>query len=72
MAGVTTSAGRLAEHLVRIEVGHLVSSSSMVSRAYLSDGCFGVVVDDGEGGPWLVSALSFLAPDPDELRVRAA
>lgn len=62
----------LAETLVRVEVGHLVSSSSMVSRAYLGDQCFGVVVEGGEASYWLVSALSVLAPDPNDLRVRAA
>lgn len=65
------TAAALAEHLVQVEVGHLVSSSSMVSRAYLTDGCVGVVVDAGERGLWLASALSGLAPDPDGLRVRA-
>ena len=66
-----TSAAALAEHLVRVEVGHLVSSGSMVSRAYLVDGCAGVVVDAGARGLWLVSVLRALAPDPEGLRVRA-
>lgn len=65
------TAAALAEHLVQVEVGHLVSSASMVSRAYLTDSCVGVVVGAGERGFWLVSAGSVLAPDPDELRVRA-
>ena len=72
MAGRSGSASALAEVLVRIEVAHLVSSSSMVSRAYLVDNCLGVVVDAGESGYWLASALTSLAPDPDGLRVRAA
>lgn len=66
------SAAALAEHLARVEVGHLVSSPSMVSRAFLVDGCIGVVIDAGEHGLWLVSVLPVLAPDPDGLRVRAA
>ena len=65
------TAAALAEHLVQIEVGHLVSSSSMVSRAYLSDRCVGVVVDAGERGFVLVSSAAVLAPDPDGLRRRA-
>ena len=67
MTGVSVAG--LAETLVRVQVGHLVSSSSMVSRAYLVDDCVGVVVDDG--GLWLVSTLPALAPDPESLRVRA-
>lgn len=51
MARVSVSA--LAETLVRVQVGHLVSSSSMVSRAYLVDDCVGVVVD--QDGFWLHS-----------------
>ena len=65
------SAAALAEHLVRVEIGHLVSSGSMVSRAYIVDGCVGVVVDAGERDLWLASVLPVLAPDPDGLRVRA-
>ncbi len=72
MSGVIGSVAALAEYLVRIEVGHVVSSSSMVSRAYLTDDCVGVVVDAGESGLWLVSSLPALAPAPDGLRVRAA
>ena len=72
MAGHSGTASALAEVLVRIEVAHLVSSTAMVSRAYLVDNCVGVVVDAGESGFWLASALSALAPDPDGLRVRAA
>ena len=72
MTGAEGSVAMLAEHLVRIVVGHVVSSSSMVSRAYLTDGCVGVVVDAGERGLFLVSSLAALAPDPDGLRVRAA
>lgn len=72
MTGAAGSVAALAEHLVRVEVGHVVSSSSMVSRAYLIDNCVGVVVDAGERGPFLVSSLLALAPDPDGLRVRAA
>ena len=72
MSGAVGSVAALAEHLVHIEVGHVVSSSSMVSRAYLADDCVGVVVDAGERGLWLVSSLPALAPAPDGLRVRAA
>lgn len=72
MAGAVGSVATLAEHLVRVEVGHVVSSSSMVSRAYLIDNCVGVVVEAGERGFFLVSSLLALAPDPDGLRVRAA
>ncbi len=63
------SVSALAETLVRVRVGHLVSSAAMVSRAYLVDDCVGVVVD--QGGLWLLSTLPSLAPDPDGLRVRA-
>jgi hypothetical protein len=72
VAGISGSVSVLAEVLVHVEVGHVVSSSSMVSRAYLVDNCVGVVVDAGELGYWLASALPVLAPDPDRLRVRAA
>jgi hypothetical protein len=72
MAGISGSASDLAEVLVSVAVGHVVSSSSMVSRAYLVDDCVGVIVDAGELGFWLASALPALAPDPDVLRVRAA
>ena len=72
MSGAVGSVAALAKHLVRIEVGHVVSSSSMVSRAYLTDDCVGVVVDAGERGLWLVSSLPALAPAPDGLRERAA
>lgn len=65
-----TTAASLAEHLVQLEVGHLVSSASMVSRAYLSDNCVGVVVDTSERGYFLVSSAAVLAPDLDELRRR--
>jgi hypothetical protein len=72
MTGAEGSVAMLAEHLVRIVVGHVVSSSSMVSRAYLTDSCVGVIVDAGERGLFLVSSLAALVPDPLGLRVRAA
>lgn len=57
--------------LVRILTGHVVSSSSMVSRAYLTDSFRAIVVEAGDGSLWLVATLDALAPDLDGLRVRS-
>jgi hypothetical protein len=71
MAGVSRSAASLSESVVRVEVGHVVSHGSMVSRAYLVEHCAGVVVDGGDRGLWLVSSPVALLPDPDGLRLWA-
>ncbi len=49
---------------VRITTGHVVSSSSMVSRAYLTDEWRGIVVEDADGALWLAATLDALAPAP--------
>jgi hypothetical protein len=72
VAGFSGSAEDLVEPLARVVVGHVVSSSSMVSRAYLTDPLVGVIVESAEGDIWLASVLSALVPDADGLRVRAA
>ncbi len=55
---------------VRITTGHVVSSSSMVSRAYLTDEWRGIVVEDADGALWLAATLDALAPDPEPLLAR--
>lgn len=72
MVDITGSVSDLLGPMVRILTGHVVSSTSMVSRAYLSDPALGVVVDGGSQGLWLAATLDALVPDPDELRRRAA
>ena len=59
-----------ASSLVRVVTGHVVSSSSMVSRAYLTDSWCGVVVSDDDGGYWLAATLDALAPDEETLVIR--
>ena len=56
--------------LVRVVTGHVVSSGSMVSRAYLTDEWRGIVVADSDNGRWLVCTFDALAPDPEGLLVR--
>lgn len=55
--------------LVRVVTGHVVSSSSMASRAYLADSWRGIVVD-ADGAPWLVCTGEALAPDEEGLLIR--
>lgn len=56
--------------LVRVITGHVVSSSSMVSRAYLADSWRGIVAVDADGGHWLVCTLDALAPEAEGLLIR--
>ena len=69
MAGSSRSAAALAEIAVQVEIGHVVSYGSMVSRAYLTDRGAGIIVDVGE--PWLIAPRSLLLPDPEQLKLRA-
>lgn len=71
MTGSSRSAAELAARVVRVEVGHVVSYGSMVSRAYFTAWCAGIVVEGDDGAPWLISSPSALLPDRDELRMRA-
>ncbi len=65
--GITTSP---PSTLVRVVTGHVVSSNSMVSRAYLKDSWRGIVAADAGGGHWLVCTLDALAPDEEGLLIR--
>ncbi len=56
--------------LVRVITGHVVSSGSMVSRAYLADSWRGIVVAAPEGTHWLACTFDALAPDEDGLLTR--
>ncbi len=56
---------------VRIVTGHVVSSSSMVSRAFLTDAWRAVIVDGESDGLWLVATLDALAPDRAKLLTRS-
>ena len=56
--------------LVRVATGHVVSSSSMVSRAFLADTWRGIVVAGSDGDHWLASTLDALAPDEQGLLIR--
>ncbi|MEN8113379.1 MAG: hypothetical protein ABFS21_03235 [Actinomycetota bacterium] len=59
-----------ADSLVRIVTGHSVSSSSMVSRAYLTDSWRAVLVNTVDGGLWLAATLDALGPDTEQLLAR--
>jgi hypothetical protein len=65
--GIPTS---LSSSLVRVVTGHVVSSGSMVSRAYLTDSWRGVVAVDGDDDHWLACTLDALAPDQEGLLIR--
>lgn len=65
-----TSAPSPFDSLVRVATGHVVSSSSMVSRAYVTDSWRAVVVDVGGGDPWLVATLDAFGPDTAGLLAR--
>ena len=56
--------------LVRVVTGHVVSSSSMVSRAFLADAWRGIIVADAVGDHWLVCTLDALAPEQEGLLIR--
>jgi hypothetical protein len=71
MTGASRSAAELAERVVRVEVGHVVSYGSMVTRAYFKNSCAGIVVEGSDLAPWLISSPSVLLPNLDELRLRA-
>ncbi len=66
-SGIPTS---LSSTLVRVVTGHVVSSSSMVSRAYLADSWRGIVVTAPEGTHWLACTFDALAPDEESLLIR--
>jgi hypothetical protein len=55
------------DSVVRIVTGHVVSSSSMVTRAYLKDSWRAVIVRGDDGMTWLASTLDALAPDEEAL-----
>lgn len=55
------------DSLLRIVTGHVVSSPSMASRAYLTDSRRAVVVRASDGGLWLASTLDALGPDEEAL-----
>ncbi len=58
------------DSLVRVMTGHVVSSSSMVSRAYLTDSWRGVIVTVDDGDPWLAATLDAFGPDTGGLLAR--
>ena len=72
MAERINNASDLVGPLVRVSTGHVVSSPSMVSRAFLRDSWLGVVVEAVDGSLWLASTFDALAPDPQDLIVRGA
>lgn len=72
MADHLDPASRLAGSLVRIVTGHVISSTAMVSRAYLADSWLGVVVKGADESLWLASTLDALAPDANGLAARGA
>ncbi|MEN8233485.1 MAG: hypothetical protein ABFR89_01000 [Actinomycetota bacterium] len=65
-----TSTSSPFDSLVRIVTGHTVSSSSMVSRAYLTDSWRAVLVTTGDGDLWLAATLDALGPDAEQLLAR--
>lgn len=65
--GIPTSPSSM---LVRVITGHVVSSGSMVSRAYLADSWRGIVVAAPDGTHWLACTLDALAPDEEGLLTR--
>lgn len=65
--GIPTSPSSM---VVRVITGHVVSSGSMVSRAYLADSWRGIVVAAPDGSRWLVCTLDALAPDEEALLIR--
>lgn len=56
---------------VQIVTGNVVSSDSMVSRAYLTDAWRAVVVVDELGGFWIAATLDALVPDRVSLFARS-
>lgn len=55
---------------MRVVTGHVISSSSMVSRAYLTDSWRAVIVSAGDGDLWLAATLDALGPATDGLLAR--
>lgn len=66
-----TSTSSPSDSLVRVVTSHVVSASSMVSRAYLTDSWRAIIVSTGGGeNPWLAATLDAFGPDTDELLAR--
>lgn len=72
MAGAASSGSALVGPLVRIVTGNVVSSMSMVSRAFLRDSWLGVLIEATDGSHWLAATHDALVPEPEGLIVRGA